>query len=185
MKLFLLYFLLSFTAFPGLRAATPDDQDAASLEFLRKNAPAIHTIILSLKDGEPEDYRSAMSDAAEAAADHAALSAAGDSKAAEARLRMYVIDFDAIGVADEIAACKDEAKLPELKTKLRALIDASFAQWAIVEDARIRRMEKELAALKTAYADAVNRRAEVVESDAATLIEECREFQKNKTKVKK
>lgn len=158
--------------------------DADALAFLKKHAPEIHAEISTLKNSEPADYRSALDDARKAAAEHAKLIAAGDAKAAAACVKMYAIDFEAIGVADEIIASKDDAEKARLTTKLRGLIDASFEQWAVVEQARIQRLDRELAALKTDYQQAITDRTKVVERDTAQLIEESRAFQKSKTKQK-
>lgn len=178
-----LFHLLATLALLLLPAAA-QSTDADTVAFLKTHAPEIHAEISALKNSEPADYRSALDDARKAAAEHAKLIAAGDTKAAAACVKMYAIDFEAIGIADEIIASKDEAEKARLTTKLRGLIDASFEQWAIVEQARIQRLDKELAALKGDYQQAVADRAKVIERDTAKLIEESRAFQKAKTKQK-
>jgi hypothetical protein len=167
-----------------LLPAAGQSTDSEALAFLKTHAPKIHAEISALKDSEPSDYRSALDDAQEAAADHAKLAAAGDTKAAVACLKMYEIDYEAIAIADKIVATKAPIESEQLTKQLRGLIDASFAQWAIVEQARVERLEKQLAALKTELTDALANRAKVVEGDTAKLIEECRTFQNTKTKQK-
>ncbi len=161
-----------------LAPALAQDADMAAIAFLQKHAPKIHADIAALKTTAPADYRSALDDAAKAAADYAKL--ADDPKAASAFLKMYALDFEAVGIADAIVASNDAAQTERLTKQLRGLIDASFEQWAIVEQARIARLEKELAVLKTEHAAAVASRAKVVDTDAAKLIEESRAFQKSK-----
>lgn len=163
-----------------LLPAAAQSTDAEALAFLQKHAPSIHAEITALKDTEPADYRDALDDACKAAAEFAKLEAAGDTRVTAAYLKMYELDFAAIGLADEIAACSDKTQITALTKKLHGLIDASFEQWAIVEAARIARLEKELAALKAEHADAIANRTRVVERDAASLIEESRAFQKSK-----
>lgn len=179
-RLFHLLTVLALLLLPAAGQST----DADALTFLKKHAPEIHAEISALKSSAPADYRSALDDARKAATEHAKLIAAGDTKAAAACVKMYATDFEAVGIADEIVASKDEAAKTRLTTKLRGLIDASFAQWTIVEQARIQRLDKELVALKTDYQQAVADRAKVVERDTAKLIEESRTFQKSKAKQK-
>jgi hypothetical protein len=164
--------------------ATAQSTDAEALAFLKTHAPKIFAEISALKDVEPADYRSALDDARKAAADCTKFTAAGDTNAAAAGVKMYEIDFAAIGVADEIVASKDDAEKQRLTDKLHGLIDASFEQWVIVEQARIRRLDKELAALKSEVTNAITNRAKVVAADTAQLIEESRTFRKNKNKPK-
>ena len=178
--LFQLIAALSLLLLPAAAQST----DAEALAFLKKHAPKIHAEISALEKSGPADYRSALDDARKAAADYAKLETAGDAKAAAAYLKMYAIDFEAIGIADEIVARKDAAESERMTKKLRGVIDASFEQWAIVEQARIQRLDKELAALKGDYQQAVADRAKVIERDTAKLIEESRAFQKAKTKQK-
>ena len=92
-------------AFALLLPAAAQSTDAAALAFLKTHAPKIHSRISALKDSEPADYRSALDDAQKAAADHAKLTAAGDTKAAAASLKMYELDYQAIAIADKIVAC--------------------------------------------------------------------------------
>ena len=163
-----------------LLPAAAQSTDAEALTFLKAHAPKIHAEISALKNSEPADYRSALADARKTAAEHAKLTVAGDAKAAAACLKMYEIDFEAIGIADEIVASKDTAETERLTKQLRGLIDASFAQWAIVEQARARRLEKELTSLKNELAAAMANRTKVVDGDTTKLIEECRAFQRTK-----
>lgn len=79
----------------------------------------------------------------------------------------------------------DEAEKAKLTAKLRSLIAASFEQWAIVEQARVRRVETELAKLKAELQQARADKDKVIEKDAAALIEECRAYQKKKVAGKK
>lgn len=149
--------------------------DSEALTFLKTNRPEIHAAIIELKVTDPTDYRNALDHACIATADHARIVATGDTSAAAAYLKMYQIDFDAIGVADELAQTTDEAKKETLTQELRVLIDASFSQWALVEQARIKRLEKELAMLKVDLQKKISDRKNVVESDAQLLIREAKE----------
>ena len=56
---------------------------------------------------------------------------------------------------------------------------------AIVEQARVRRVEAELAKLKTELQQALADKDKVIEKDTAALIEQCREYQKKKAAAKK
>ena len=161
-----------------LRAA--DMPDAEALAILKTNAPQIHAQVAPLEKNDPQDFRSALDEAKEAAAEHAKLTASGDTAAAAAYLKMYAIDFEAISVADDIVLATDEAEKAKLTAKLRTLITASIEQWAIVEQARVRRVEAELAKLKTELQQALADKGKVIEKDTATLIEECREYQAKK-----
>ncbi len=163
-----------------LLPAAAQSTDAEAFAFLQKHAPKIHAELAALKAAAPADYRDALDDARKAAADYAKLEAAHDPAAAAAFLKMYAIDFEAISVADDIVASKGATETERLTKQLRGLIEASFEQWAIVEQARIARLEKELAALKTEHTAAVANRAKVVDGDTAKLIEESRAFQKTK-----
>ena len=167
---------LALLALPAAAQST----DAEALAFLQKHAPKIHAKISALQKTGPADYRDALDEARKAAADFAKIESAGDAPATTAFLKMYEIDFEAISVADQIVASEDAAETALLTKKLRGLIDASFEQWAIVEQARIARLEKELAALKTEHAGAIAKRAKVVDDDTAKLIDESRAFQKSK-----
>ena len=102
-----------------LLSAAAQSIHADALTFLKKHAPEIHAEISALKNGEPADYRSALDDARKAAAEHAKLIATGDTKAAAACVKMYAIDFEAVGISDEIVASKDDAEKARLTTKLR------------------------------------------------------------------
>jgi hypothetical protein len=175
-----LFTLLVLTLLPAPAQGT----DAEALAFLKTHTPKIFAALAALKDAEPDDYRSALDDARKAAADHAKFSAAGDTNAAAAAVKMYEIDFAAIGVADGIVASKNDTEKQRLTNKLRGLIDASFEQWIIVEQARIQRLDQELAALKSEVANAITNRAKVVSADTAQLIEESRTFRKNQRKQK-
>lgn len=162
--------------------ASGEPGDAEALTFLKKHAPEILTEITKLKATAAADYRSALDDARKAAADYGKLEAAGDTAAAAAYVKMYAIDFDAIGVADDIVASKDEAEKTRLTQKLRELIAASFDQWTKVEQARVRRIEKELAGLKSDLQTALREREKVIESDTARLIGESKSHQAAKKK---
>lgn len=156
--------------------------DAEALAFLKKHAPPIHAEAVALKTTDPLDYSSVMEDARKAAADYAKLEAAGDTAAAAAYLKMYTTDFAATSVADELVLVKDDAEKDRLTKKLRQLIADSFDQWATVEEARVRRLEKEIAALKTDLQAALKHRERIITSDTAKLIEECKAHQAKKTK---
>jgi hypothetical protein len=173
---FLLCLIFTFCVTP-LRA---DITDAEALLFLKKNAPEIHLKIAPLEKSDPQDFRSSLDEAKTAATDHAKLIAAGDTAAASAYLKMYAIDFTAISIADEIVQATDEAAKQRLTEKLKERIAASLEQWAIVEQARIRRMEAELAKLKADLQQALTDKAKVIDKDTAALIEECRAYQKQK-----
>ena len=157
-----------------------DMTDADALAFLKTHAPEIHAQVAPLEMSAPQDFRSAIDDAKEAAAEHAKLTTSGDTATSTAYLKMYAIDFDAIGIADDIVLATDEAEKAKLTAKLRTLITASIEQWAIVEQARVRRVEAELAKLKTELQQALADKGKVIEKDTATLIEECREYQAKK-----
>lgn len=161
----------------SLGAAASDDD---TLRFLEKNAPEIHRDILALKSTQPEDYRSSLDEAAQAASEHAKLVADHETAAAAACIKMYIIDFAAIGLGDDIAASTDKAELSQLTIKLRQLIAASFVHWEEVEAARLRRLEKNLAAIKNDYQEAVKNRDKVIDSDTAELIKECQERKNRK-----
>jgi hypothetical protein len=174
MKFILLIFALMSAP---LRAQVTD---AGALAFLQKHAPEIHRQVAPLEKSDPQDFRSAIDDAKQAATEHAKFVAAGDTAAAAASLKMYALDFAAIGLADDIVQSKDDEETKQLTAKLREVISASCEQWAIVEQARIRRMEGELAKLKTELQAALADKNGVVEKDTAALIEECREYQRKK-----
>lgn len=178
MKLLLLLGLLAASLAPSLRAQTDDD----ALAFLKQHAPEIHAKITSLKDRDPADYRDAMDEAQQAAADHAKIVASGDAAAASAFVKMYAIDFRAITISDAILASNDKAEQERLTAELRGIIDASFEQWAIVEQARVKRLENELANAKAGLEKAIRNRTKVVEEDTAKLIEESRAYQERKKK---
>ena len=110
-------FLLTALLLP-LGAEENHGSYAAALTFLEKRAPEIYAEISSLRDSAPTDYRSALDDAAAAAEDCRKLEAAGETEAAGARLSMYEIDFEAIGVADEIVQSTDAAQTERLTQKL-------------------------------------------------------------------
>jgi hypothetical protein len=163
--------LLILFALPlSLSAQNSDDE---ALTFLKNNCPEIHAKITSLKG---DDYATAIADARVAAVDFVRLKEAGDNAVANAYLKMYEIDFEAIGVADEIAASKDEKETERLKEKLSKLIAASFDKWAVVEQARVARLEKELGKLKLELQTAVREREKVIAADTAQLIEEARKY---------
>ena len=167
--------LLILLALPlSLFAQNSDDE---ALTFLKKNCPKIHTEITSLKG---DVYVRAIAGAQAAAADFARLKEAGDSSVADAYLKMYEIDFEAIGVADEIAASTDEKETERLQEKLGKLIAASFDKWAVVEQARIARMERDLDKLKTELRTAVRERDKVIAGDTAQIIEAARKYRLGK-----
>lgn len=175
--LFLLAFLPAF-----LHAELTD---AETLAFLQKQTPEIYQQVAPLAKSDAADFRSAMDDARKAATDHAALIAHGDSSTAAAYLKMYEMDFQAITLADEIVSITDAAEKEKLTAKLKTLIAASLDQWTIVEQARIRRIEAELAKLKTEFQEATRDKTNVIDKDTAALIEECRNYQKQKQAKKK
>ena len=158
--------------------------DADALKFLQKETPKIYEQVAPLEKSDAEDFRSAMDDAKKAATDHAALIASGDTSTAAAYLKMYELDFQAIALADEIVLTSDEATKQSLTDKLKVVIAASLEQWAIVEQARIRRLEADLAKLKAEFNEAIQNKSKVIDKDTASLIEECRDYQKTKTKKK-
>jgi hypothetical protein len=104
MKLILLILALA----PALLRAQVTDADA--LAFLQKHAPEIHRQVAPLEKSDPQDFRSALDDAKQAAAKHAKFVAAGDSAAAAAGLKMYSLDFAAISIANDIVQSKDKAE---------------------------------------------------------------------------
>ena len=146
------------------------DSDADTLTFLKTHCPEIHAEIVLLAEADPDDYRSAMDDATGATATYAAFVAAEDTPTARASLKMYEIDFEAIGIADELTLTTDKAKKESLTKQLRLLIDASFSQWAIVEQARLRRLENEISELKAELEKTISDRKNVIESDLQVLI---------------
>jgi hypothetical protein len=180
MKLFFLLLLTLHAAF--LHAELTD---AETLTFLQKQTPELYQKVAPLEKSDPEDFRSAMDDAKKAATDHAALIAAGDTTTAAAYLKMYALDFQAITLADKIVLATDEAEKEKLTVKLKSIIAASVEQWTIVEQARIRRLEAELAKLKSEFEAAITDKSKVIEKDTASLIEECRDYQKQKLSKKK
>lgn len=161
-----------------LRAA--DMPDAEALAFLKTHAPQIHAQVAPLEMSAPQDFRSAIDDAKKAAAEYEKLTTSGDTATAAAHLKMYLMDFEAIGIADDIVLTADATEKTKLTAKLRTLIAASFEQWAIVEQARVRRVEAELTKLKAELQQTLADKDKVIEKDTAALIEECRAFQKSK-----
>jgi hypothetical protein len=93
---------------------------------------------------------------------------------------MYRIDFAAISLSDQILRTSDADEKQKLTVRLRQLIAESFDQWIIVEQARIRRLEKELAGLKVDFQTALTDREKVIERDTLKLIEESRAYQAEK-----
>lgn len=162
--------------------ATAGTTDADALSFLKQHAPGIHATLTELQATDAADYRDALNDVRKAAEEYAKIEAAGDTVAAAAYLKMYAIDFSAITVSDEILRSKDDAERRQLTARLRQLIAESFDQWAIVEQARIRRLEEDLAALKDDLHSALRDREKVIDSDTAQLIEESRAYQADKAK---
>ena len=175
----------SFTLLALLFLATftfAEVTEADALAFLKQHAPEILNDITPLKTSDPADYQSALDDAKKATAEFAIIEAAGDTTAMTAYVKMYTLDYQAIDTADQLIAAKDEKEKVVLTTKLTELITASFDQWALVEQARVTRLEKELTNLKADLSQAVGHRAEVIEKDTAKLIEECRAYQTGKAK---
>ena len=101
--------------------------------------------------------------------------------AAEDRQWWYA-GMRAISVSDKLVLATDEPEKAQLRAELQKLIAQSFDQWIIVEQARIQRMEKELAALKADFQKAQHEREKVIESDTDKLIEESRAYQQQKAK---
>ncbi len=179
MKSLLLPIIALLTALhPAFAGAT----DAETLTFLETNAPEIHAKVAPLETSDPQDFRSAIDDAKVAAAEHTLLIAAGDPSTAAAYLKMYALDFAAISTADQFLRATDPTEKDRLTTKLNELISASYDQWTIVEQARVRRMEAELTKLKAELAKALADKPGVVKKDTAALIEESREYIKSKSK---
>ncbi len=159
--------------------------DADALRFLEKNAPEVHQQVAPWEKSDPQDFRNAIDEAKTAATAHAKLIAASDFAAAEAYLKAYLIDFAAISIADEIVLATDEAEKQRLTAKLKERIAASLEQWANVENARIRRLESELAKLKAELQQALFDKASVIDKDTNALIAECRAYQQAKQASKK
>ncbi len=172
-------FIVIITAALG---QTPASHAVDALAFVQQHAPEVHSRLLQLQTTDDMDYRSALDEASQAAADHAKILATGDTAAAAAFVKMYVIDFRAISVSDKLVSATDEAEKAQLRIDLQKLIAQSFDQWIIVEQARIQRMERELAALKADFLKAQHEREKVIESDTDKLIEESRAYQQQKAK---
>ncbi len=175
MKILLLFFL---ALCPSLLHA--EMSDAEALAFLKKDAPEVYQKVAPREKADPHDFRSAIDEAKAAATEQAKLLAAGDTTAAAAHLKMYVLDFKAITLADQIALNQNATETETLKQQLATLIAASLEQWAIVEQSRIRRLEAELNQLRTELKDTLSDKAKTIEKDTAALIEECRQYQKEK-----
>lgn len=156
------------------------EEEDLALAFLKRHAPEIHREVVSLRESDPKGYRDSVEEAAEAAREHAWLLKWGEKATAAAFLKMYKIDFDAIVVADEIVASDDDKEKKRLKEELRKLVDASFEQWALVEKARVERLEREVAALRRDFEEAMANREDVVAHDCEALLEETRAFRKSK-----
>ncbi len=154
------------------------DQENLAMAFLEKHAPEVRREIAALRDADAEGYRISVAEAAAAAREHGRLLELGDRPAAAAYLKMYQIDFDAVAVADEIVASEDEREIERLEEELRELVDASFEQWAIVERARVERLEREVAALRGDFEEAMANRKDVVRRDCQALLDETRAFRK-------
>ena len=172
--------LIAFLA--TLPVAFAEITDTEALGFLKKNAPEIHAQVALLESKDPQDFRSAITEAKEAAEEHALLIAASDNDSAAAYLKMYQLDFAAIRTADAIVLSTDEKKRAQLTAELSDLIAASYDQWAIVEQARVKRMEAELTKMKAELAKALADKSGLVKRDVATLIEECSAYQQSKKK---
>ncbi len=160
--------------------AQAETTEADALAFLKKHAPDIHAKLTALKSADAADYANALEDAIQATEEHAKIEASGDTEAAAAHVKMYRIDFAAIALSDQILRTKDESEKQVLTTQLRQLISDSFDQWTIVEQARIRRIEKELNNLKTDLQKAITDRDKVIDSDTQKLIEESKAYQATK-----
>ena len=156
------------------------ESDDAALAFLKQHAGDIYTKITSLRDRDPDDYRDAMDDAQKAAADYAKIEATGDTAVAVAYVKMYHLDFQAITLSDQIIATTDKVEQQRLTQQLRELISQSFEQWIIVEQARVKRLEGELADVKAKLDHTLHDRAKAVDEDTAKLIEETRAYQAKK-----
>ena len=156
--------------------------EADALAFLQKHQPTIHAKVAGLKSTDASDYDSAISEAKQAVQSYARITSAGDTVAAAAYLKMYALDFEAISLSDAYLATKDESDRNSLKAKLQQVITASFDQWTIVERARVRRLEAELAKAKAELEAAVADRDLVILSDTDSIIEESRAYQAAKKK---
>jgi hypothetical protein len=178
MKTLFLILLTTFIVCPASCLAGLTDAEA--LAFLNKEVPSVFSQIAPLEQRDPQDFRSALDEAKEAAEKHAKLIANGETAAAAAAVKMYALDFAAISLADAFLLSTDETEKASLTVKLKARIAESFDQWLIVEQSRLRRLEAELAKLRSEISKAASDKTNVIEKDAASLIEECRQYQMKK-----
>ena len=176
MKHLLIFFMLTL---PLLAQS-----EGESLSFLQKHHPAIHAKLQALKTTNRADYDSAIAEAEKAATDYARIEQAGDQPAATAFLKMYALDFEAVSLYDQFLTATDEIQRKEFKAKLRDVIAASFDQWQIVERARIKRLESELARVKAELETAVENRDTVITDDTEAVIEESRAYRANQPQTK-
>ncbi|MEM8956073.1 MAG: hypothetical protein AAGD22_18105 [Verrucomicrobiota bacterium] len=151
----------------------------APMSFLEKEAPELLEDFRWLKKNDPSGYRSSLEDATVAAHEYSHLLKIGEKKTASAYLKMYKIDFEAIGIADEIVTSTDEGERKQLKSSLRKLVAASYEQWVIVERARITRLEQEVARLRKDFESTIQDKAAVIDADVQSLIQESRDFRKS------
>lgn len=154
--------------------------EAEALDFVKAHHPAIHDKIVALKTTAPDDYQSALDDAEKAAADYARIEASGDKPAMEAFIKMYAIDFAAVTLSDKYLRATNDKDRADLKAQLRVKIAESFDCWVIVERARVKRLEAELAKAKVAIENAVTNREKVITDDTEALINESADYQKTK-----
>ena len=170
-------------ALSGLAIAQPKSSkpEAETLAFLKKHDAEIHAFLLDLRQNDRADYRSALADAKIAAREHRNL-IEFDAAGAAAYLEMYRIDFEAIGVADQIVLTDDEDRRQELRGELRKLIALSFDQWVIFERAKLRKLAADVESMQQSLAADIKNKSAVVDHDIDALIAESRKYQKEKSR---
>lgn len=168
-------FLLSMFAIAG--AQNGDERDL--LQFLKKNAPAVHESVLKLRDSAPADYQEALKESEEARMNYERVRRFSQEGAA-ACLEMFRIDYFAIGVADEIVLSKDPAERARLKADLTRMIEDSFDQWVIYERARIEQLERAIQQSRKKFEEEAGAKADVVAHDVEQLLEASREHRMGK-----
>lgn len=160
-------------------ASAQEANEAALIDFLKKHVPEVHESILQLRKDDPVDYREALKEVADARAEYRKVVSYND-RAAVAYLRMFELDFFAIGVSDQFVRSENREERKQLKEELTDLIDESFAYWVIYERARLDQLEKQLQKARQNFEKEAADKPGVVEQDVEQIIEDSREYLREK-----
>ncbi|MFT5470149.1 MAG: hypothetical protein ACI8UO_005273 [Verrucomicrobiales bacterium] len=177
MKLLIPIFFLLF----AVLASAQEADESELLSFLRTNTKEVYDSVVMLRETDPADYQEALIEAAEAMASYENVRQ-HSKKGAAAYLKMFEIDYFAIGVADELVLSKDEKEQAELKAELTGMIERSFDQWVIYERARIEQLERAIKAAREKFDEEAATKESVVKQDMEQLLESTRAYQREKNR---